>query len=83
MSRTRPTPSKFSAMMRPSLKLSVFAAPASAARSLRSSAIANAFSLKGAVTFMPLPPAAKNDSTVAAKASSGSSGPSIAVYEMS
>ena len=46
--------------IRPPSNLNAFAAPASVARSLRSSAMSNAASLNGAVMFMPLPPAAIN-----------------------
>ena len=48
-------------------------APAAAARGVRRSASAKASSLKGTVTFMPRPPAARKARTVAAKPSSGAS----------
>ncbi|SAL84563.1 hypothetical protein AWB67_06712 [Caballeronia terrestris] len=83
MSRTSPIPSKFSAMMRPPSNFIALTAPASSARSLRSSAIANACSLNGAVTFIPLPPLAMKARTVSANAPCGSNGPSIAVYDKS
>jgi hypothetical protein len=73
-------PSKLSASTPDAVKLRVLAAPASIARSLRSSAYAKASSLNGAVTFMPRPPAARKADAAARNAPGA---PSIASYAMS
>ena len=63
-----PAPSVLSPCSCPSpVSHSVFTAPAWCARLLNRSASAKASSLKGTVTFMPLPPAAKNSRAAAAK----------------
>ena len=54
-------------------KLSVFTAPAAAARGVKRVARRKASSLKGTVTFMPRPPAVTNSRTVVTKPSSGAS----------
>ncbi len=72
-SATSPRPSVLSPKMRSPSNRSVLQAPASRARSLRSSARAAASNLKGRVTLQPRPPSARNRRTVSANASSGAS----------